>query len=226
MARSKSTRTTTTYAILGQLAWGDATTYELVKAMRRNLRFMWPRAESRIYEEARRLEEAGLVVAREGATGRRKRTVYSITDAGLAALRDWLAAPAGSISLENEPLLRVFLGGRGRPEDLLAAVAAVREHAEGMLAIGTPLAQEYLDGTHPQQHEVHLRALSFDYLYRWALFNREWAERAEAEIARWSDTEPDEDKHRRALARIRDVVQLSSATGSPTATRPGSTVAP
>ncbi len=227
MARSKrAATTTTTYAILGQLAWGDATTYELVKAMRRNLRFMWPRAESRIYEEAKRLEDAGLVAAREGSTGRRKRTVYSITDAGLAALREWLASPAGPISLENEPLLRVFLGGRGRPEDLLRAVAAVSAHAEGMLAIGTPLAQEYLDGTHPQQDEVHLRALSFDYLYRWALFNREWAARAEAEIARWQDAAPDDQKHARALARIRDVVQLSSTTESPTATRPGSTVAP
>jgi DNA-binding PadR family transcriptional regulator len=222
MARSKRTPTTTTYAILGQLAWGEATTYELVKAMRRNLRFMWPRAESRIYEEAKRLVEAGLVAAHEGSTGQRKRTVYSITDAGLAALREWLASPAGPISLENEPLLRVFLGGRARPEDLLVAVAAVRAHAEEMLAIGTPLAQEYLEGRHPQQHEVHLRALSFDYLYRWALLNREWADSAEAEIARW----PDEEKQARALARIRAVVQLSSTTESPTATRPGSTVAP
>lgn len=79
-------------------------------------------------------------------------------------------------------------------------------HAEEMLAIGGPLAQEYLDGTHPQQDEVHLRALSFDYLYRWALFNRDWACRAEREIERWSDTALDDHKHARALARIRQVV--------------------
>lgn len=38
----------TTYAILGQLAWGEAARYELVKAMRRNLRSCGsgPRAES------------------------------------------------------------------------------------------------------------------------------------------------------------------------------------
>ena len=47
----------------------------------------------------------------------------------------------------------------------------MREHAEGMLAVGVPLAQEYLEGRHPQQDEVHLRSLTFDYLYRWALFN-------------------------------------------------------
>jgi hypothetical protein len=40
------------------------------------------------------------------------------------------------------------------------------------------------------------------YLYRWALFNRDWAERAEAELRRWRDTEPNAAKRRRALARI------------------------
>ena len=88
MARSNPALTTTTYAILGQLAWGEATTYELVKAMGRNLRFVWPRAESRIYAEAKRLVDAGLVSARKERTGRRPRTVYAITDEGRAALAE------------------------------------------------------------------------------------------------------------------------------------------
>jgi DNA-binding PadR family transcriptional regulator len=122
---------TTSHAILGQLAWGEATTYELVKAMVRNMRFMWPRAESRIYEEAKRLVDAGLAEAHEGSTGRRRAT----------------AGPAG--------------GRRGRPR-------AGRGH----------------------------------YLHRWALFNRDWARRTEAELRRWRDTEPNPAKRRRALARI------------------------
>jgi hypothetical protein len=47
-----------------------------------------------------------------------------------------------------------------------------------------------------------LRSLTFDYLYRWALFNRDWAERAEAELRRWRNTGPSPAKRRRALARI------------------------
>jgi DNA-binding PadR family transcriptional regulator len=203
VSKSNPELTTTSFALLGQLAWGEASTYELVKAMRRNLRYMWPRAESRIYDEAKRLVDAGLATAQAGATGKRRRTVYAITPAGLAALRGWLAAKPGAISLEHEPLLRVFLGGQGRPEDVLAAVRAVRDHADAMLAVGRPLAQEYLDRTHPQQHEVHLRALSFDYLYSWAMLNRAWAERTEREIMRWSDLALDPAKHSRAVARIR-----------------------
>ena len=206
MAPRNPPLTTTTYAILGQLAWGEATTYELVKAMGRNLRFMWPRAESRIYEEAKRLTAAGLAVSRPGRTGRRRRTVYAITDDGRRALRDWLAGPPEGITLEHGPLLRILLGREARPEDLIGAVSAVREHAERMLAVGTPLAQEYLEERHPQQKEVHLRALTFDYLYRWALLNREWADRADAELRRWRDTDPSAAKHRRALDRIRSTV--------------------
>jgi hypothetical protein len=76
-----------------------------------------------------------------------------------------------------------------------------------MLAVGTPLARKYLEGTHPQQREVHLRSLTFDYLYGWALFNRDWAERAEAELRRWRNTAPSPAKRRRALARIEAAVE-------------------
>jgi PadR family transcriptional regulator, regulatory protein AphA len=195
--------TTTSYAILGQLAWGEAGTYELVKAMRRNLRYMWPRAESRIYAEVKRLDERGLVSAHAGASGERRRVSYRITELGRQALREWLTGPPGGIALEHEPLLRVFLGAEGAPQDLLRAIRATREHAEEMLARGQPLAEEYLGSRHPQQHEVHLRALSFDYLYRWALMNLEWAERAEREVLRWDGTAGNPAREARALSTIR-----------------------
>jgi DNA-binding PadR family transcriptional regulator len=197
---------TTSYAILGQLAWGEATTYELVKGMGRNMRFMWPRAESRIYAEAKRLVDAGLAEARGGRTGRRRRTLYAITGAGRRELSDWLAREPEGIALEHGPLLRILLGREARPEDLLRAVESARDHADAMLAVGTPLAHEYLEGRHPQQQEVHLRSLTFDYLYRWALFNRDWADRTEAELRRWRDTEPSPAKRRRALGRIRSAM--------------------
>ena len=171
--------------------------------MRRNLRFFWPRAEARIYAEAKRLAEAGLAAAARGSTGRRPRTVYAITDAGLRELRAWLGTPPEPVSLEHGPLLRVFLGREGSPAELTRAIAAAREQAEAMLAVGTPLGEEYLEHRHPQQSEVHLRALTFDYLYGWAQFTRRWADSAAAELARWEDTAPDDAKERRALMRIR-----------------------
>ena len=212
-SKGKPSPTATTFAILGQLAWGEATTYELVKAMRRNLRFIWPRAESRIYEEAKRLVSAGWARARVSRTGLRPRTQYSITPAGRRQLRRWLGEAPDTITLEHAPLLRVFFGANGGREDMLAAIAAVRNYADDMLAIGVPLGQQYLDREHPQQHEVHVRALTFDFLFNWALLNRQWSQRAAREVERWPDTLPDDEKHRRALELIRATLAAHGVEG-------------
>ena len=90
--------------------------------MRRNLRFFWPRAESRVYDELRRLHDAGLVEARHEHTGRRQRTIWAITASGRERLADWLATPPRAAYLENEPVLRLLLGNLGDDEQLRAAV--------------------------------------------------------------------------------------------------------
>jgi PadR family transcriptional regulator AphA len=82
--------TTTSYAILGQLALRPWTTYELAAEMRRNVHYFWPRAESLIYAEVKRLAVNGLAAAEKSAVGKRPRTTYSITPAGQAALSAWL----------------------------------------------------------------------------------------------------------------------------------------
>ncbi len=47
--------TTTSYAILGLLAIRPWTTYELTQQMQRSLSRFWPRAESKLYEEPKKL---------------------------------------------------------------------------------------------------------------------------------------------------------------------------
>src|ERR671938_339368 len=47
--------TTTSYAILGLLAIQPWSTYELAQQMDRSLGRMWPRAQSKIYEEPKKL---------------------------------------------------------------------------------------------------------------------------------------------------------------------------
>ena len=79
--------TTTSYAILGLLAVKPWATYEMAKQLQRSLHFFWPRAESNLYAEPKRLVEAGLADAREEWNGDRRRTVYSITEKGRSAFR-------------------------------------------------------------------------------------------------------------------------------------------
>lgn len=191
--------TTTSYAILGQLALGEASTYELAKRMGRNMRYFWPRAESRIYDEAKRLVESGFVRAREGYVGKRRRTMYSITDAGRKELETWLTSPAGKwFSLETEGLLRLFLADLGSKEDIVSALEGMRDEAVDMLLVGRVVADEYLAGESSQQDIVHTRALVFDFLAEFGLGVIDWAERSLAEVERWEDLSPD-GKAERAL---------------------------
>jgi PadR family transcriptional regulator AphA len=194
--------TTTSYAILGQLAPRPATTYELTKRMRRNLHYFWPRAESRIYDEAKRLVQLGLAKTEKSFTGKRARTTYSITPKGRHALEAWLADPASRwFSLETEGLLRVFLGYLGTRDDLVAALEGMRAEAEEMLQVGKTVGEDYLAGRSEFQDQVHIRALVFDFIAEFGLDVIAWAERSLAEVEGWDDLAPD-GKAERALELI------------------------
>src|SRR5260370_1578674 len=99
--------TTTSYAILGLLALRDWTTYELAKQMQRTVGYVWPRAERKLYDEPKRLVEAGYARAAKDMVGRRPRTTYSITPAGRKALKRWLDTAVAPPALEVDGMLRV-----------------------------------------------------------------------------------------------------------------------
>jgi PadR family transcriptional regulator AphA len=178
---------TTSNAILGLLALRSVwSTWELATQLGRNMRFFWPRAESRIYDEARALDRKGLARATRTMHGRRPRTTYSITARGRRQLRTWMATPPRATTLECEPILRVLLADLGTTEELLTAIAQVRSDGEAVLAVGRVVGAEYLAGTAPFQDDVHARALVLDFLSHHAIALIEWADRAEEAVAGWS----------------------------------------
>ena len=63
MSDSSPTLTTTSYAVLAQLAVRPWSTYELAQQRVRYFRYVWPRAESAIYREVKRLAAMRLVAA-------------------------------------------------------------------------------------------------------------------------------------------------------------------
>lgn len=191
--------TTTSYAILGQLALQPWTMYDLAAQMRRNVTYFFPRAESQVYAEPKKLVELGLAAADTEATGRRARTVYRITDAGRAELARWLAEPTskGPV-LEYETMLRVMLSPFGRPQDLAATLEQARDDIAGMLETANRIRDEYVDGRAPfQRHVVH-RSIMHDFLSSFADLVDEWAERSLARMAKW----PDQNEAERTAAAI------------------------
>ena len=123
--------TTTSYAILGLLAIRPWATYDLAKLMRRSLHFFWPRAESNLFKERR--SDSSTRVSRMPAkewNGDRKRTVYSITDRGREALREWLATPPAPARVESEAQLRLLYANYGSKDDLLATIQSIEDDAQ------------------------------------------------------------------------------------------------
>jgi PadR family transcriptional regulator AphA len=200
------TLTTTSYAILGHLAMRPWTMYDLARQMRRNVHYFFPRAESQVYAEPRRLVGFGLASARTEASGRRQRTIYEITDAGREALARWLAEPVTKgVLLEFEGLLRVFLSPFGKTDDLTATLEAVRRDISGLLDLAEVIRLEYLEGRAPFQRYVLTRSMIFDFLYAFAELIDGWAERSQARIARWSEQSDEE-----SLAEALDIIRRSS----------------
>jgi DNA-binding PadR family transcriptional regulator len=79
------------HALLAILAVEPLTGYDLTKYFDRSAANVWHAPHSQIYPELRKLESAGLVTAESEARGDHgvKRT-YSITDAGLDVLVEWV----------------------------------------------------------------------------------------------------------------------------------------
>src|SRR5688500_4696465 len=80
---------------------------------------------SQLYSEPGRLAERGLVEEAREPNGRRRRT-FTLTDAGRAALQDWLGTPdefPGGTEIRDLGLLRLFFGAAARDHGDVAANA-------------------------------------------------------------------------------------------------------
>ena len=159
---SSSTRprlTTTSYALLGLLAIQPWTAYELTQQMRRSLHYLWPKSESLLYTEPKKLVEAGLARVTHQRRGDQTRAQYRITAAGRRALQAWLDTEPAAPLFEIEAMLRVTFADQGTPEQLTRALRSTAAWAEGELAHARPQIENYLDTGGPFPERLHLIAL-------------------------------------------------------------------
>jgi DNA-binding PadR family transcriptional regulator len=182
---------TTSYAVLGMLAVRPWSAYELTKQMRRSLVYCWPKAESVLYDEPKRLVSLGLATARDEPTGQgaRTRAVYAITDAGRASLRDWLGSPPAPPRFELEPLLRLLYADHGSREDLQRSVAVARDWARAEAERGLGQLEDYEDTGGPFPERLHITALFADLSVRLVEAVHDWAQTAHAEVSEWPRTD-------------------------------------
>jgi DNA-binding PadR family transcriptional regulator len=199
----RGARTTTSFAILGLLAVRDWTTYELAKQVRRSLNWFWPRAERKLYDEPKALVADGLATAHRQHTGQRPRTVYSITDAGRRALRDWLDLPPAPRATEFEAMLKVFFADAGSLDQLTTTIERVGADAVDRLGqLGTMAAQVEAGNTQfPERHHISALALRLQLVQEQAVLT--WARWAREQVREWrSTTDAGSWDHRRELGDI------------------------
>lgn len=129
--------THTELAALGLLAWqGERSGYELHKLAGRTVGFFWAPARSQLYAVLKRLDAAGLVSGRHiEQADRPDKRLFRITEAGMVALRSWLAVVEPIEPEDNDPLLlKLFFGGFGDPESSRRQLLDYRGRVEERLA--------------------------------------------------------------------------------------------
>jgi DNA-binding PadR family transcriptional regulator len=194
VSRAERELTTTSYAILGLLAIRPWSTYELALQMRRNLHYFWPRAESNLYAEPKRLVEGGFARAESQPVGKRRRTVYSITKKGQQALERWVGEPANESRLESETLVKIMFAPYGSKSDLLAHLQRFLKEVEAKQQHLRTIFQGYLAGEDPFPERVHINILCYRLIWAYTEAAASWASWAIARVGQWRDVATPSDR--------------------------------
>ena len=116
------------FGLLGLLKYQNSTGYELTKMFEDSLNNFWHAQSSQIYRELNRMEGKGWVTSQSVVQDKRpNKRVYSITEEGRGALKEWLNEAPPAFENPHEPfLMRVFFGADA-PDATLTLLKACRD---------------------------------------------------------------------------------------------------
>jgi len=135
-----------------EAAGGEATPYDLKRAVTTTLGNFWSVPHAQVYAEPERLTAGGHLSERREEDGRRRR-YYRLTDRGKQALSKWLAEPTAEMAELRDPgMLKLFFGGNPRS----LAIAQLALH-QSKLAEYEELATQ-IEGHAPEGLLLALRA--------------------------------------------------------------------
>ncbi len=181
--------TPTSYAVLGLLAIRPWSAYELIRQIKRStVRLVWPRAESKLYEEPKNLAAHGLAAATSEEAGGRRRAVYHITPKGRRALARWLDEPGEGLLLEFEAMIKVVYGDFGTKAQLLRNIRRIREGLARRSSLALGLARELADAGPRFPKRAHINAISDRFIIDMMETAVRWSEWAEAIVSQWPGT--------------------------------------
>jgi DNA-binding PadR family transcriptional regulator len=114
------------YEILGLVGGQGAGPHDLLRLAKRGRFLNWA-GDSQYYTEPKRLADLGYLTARKEPGRTRERTVYTLTDKGCEALREWATTPVTFTPLKSEALLRLLICDLVGEEITRASMTTLRE---------------------------------------------------------------------------------------------------
>ena len=114
------------YEILGLVGREGAGPHDLLRMAKSGRMFAWA-GESQYYTEPKRLAKLGYLAARKEPGKTRERTVYTLTDNGLAALRAWARTPVAFTPVKSEVLIRLLVGDLAGEEVTRESIVTLRD---------------------------------------------------------------------------------------------------
>src|SRR6266508_484385 len=120
------------YEILGLVGQGGAGAHDLLRLAQRGRILAWA-GESQYYVEPKRLARLGYLSARKEPGRTRERTVYTLTEKGLDALRAWAQTPVQLTPVKSELLLRLLIADLVGEAATRKGIAALRDDVADLL---------------------------------------------------------------------------------------------
>ena len=166
------------YEVLALVGRHGAGAHDLLRMAKRGRMLAWA-GESQYYAEPKRLARLGYLEARKEPGKTRERTVYTLTDKGLEALREYARTPVRFTPVKSDLLLRLLLAD-------LVGEAATRESIATLREDIADLSARLDDGEASAAllpHRSKYLLLVIEFLRRLLELHLEWIDEVERELA-------------------------------------------
>jgi DNA-binding PadR family transcriptional regulator len=169
---SRDDLTFISYSVLVLVGRNGAGPHDLVRMVEGSGSIYRSAAPSQYYAEPKRLERLGLLASTKQPGRTRERTVYRLTEEGLAALRGWMQEPTAFPRVTGEPIVRMLAADLVGESEARSSLLAMRAELED--------ARRELD-------EAEARAASIPHRRKYLLLNHGLARRIVDTYDQWLD---------------------------------------
>ena len=114
MAKEKKTR----FVILGFLIHESLSGYEIGEMIEQSTNNFWQESDASIYPTLKLLAKEGFVSSETAFVGKRRKEIFSITEAGRKAFQEWFERPPDQDLHREEFLLKLFFTTESTKEQM------------------------------------------------------------------------------------------------------------